>query len=66
MNVIRREPILLSGLVEAIIVAAVAFGADLTAEQVGAILGVVAVVTSIIARAFVSPALSSTPEVVDG
>ena len=54
-NVITREPVLLSGLVEAVIVLAVAFGASLTVEQTGAILGVVAVATAIITRAFVSP-----------
>jgi len=55
-NLVTREPVLLSGLVEAVIVLAVAFGADLTVEQTGAILAVVAVLTSIFARMFVSPA----------
>ena len=64
-NLITREPVLISGLVDAIIVLAVAFGADLTVEQTGAILAVVSVLTSIVARLFVSPS-SSAPVAGDG
>ena len=55
MDFVRREPVLTSGLVEAFIALVVAFGADLTAEQIGGILGFVAVLTSVVARLFVSP-----------
>ena len=54
-NVIVNEPVLISGLVEALIVLAVAFGVGLTTEQTGAILAVVAILTSLVARAFVTP-----------
>ncbi len=54
-NILSREPVLLTGLIEAIIALLVAFGLDLSPEQVGAILGVVAVVTAFVARMFVSP-----------
>ena len=54
-NLVTGEPVLVTGLVEAIIVLSVAFGADLTVEQTGAILAVVAVLTALVARAFVSP-----------
>ena len=54
-NLITREPVLISGLVDAIIAMCVAFGLDLTVEQTGSIMAVVAVVTAIIARMFVTP-----------
>ena len=57
-NILTSEPVLVSGVVEALIVLLVAFGLDLTVEQTGAILGFVAVATSFAARAFVSPSES--------
>lgn len=54
-SLVTREPVFITGLVEAVIALVVAFGADLTVEQTGAILAVVAVLTSIVARLFVTP-----------
>lgn len=52
---IRREPVLVSGLVQALLAAAVAFGVDLTDEQVGALLAVTAAVLALVTRSQVSP-----------
>ena len=54
-NLVTGEPVLIAGLVEAVIVLVLAFGVNLTVEQTGAILALVAIVTAIVARAFVSP-----------
>jgi len=54
-NIFKTEPVLITGLIEALIVLAVAFGVGLTAEQTGAIMAVVAIVTSLVARAFTTP-----------
>lgn len=52
---IRREPALISGLVSAVIALAVSFGADLSSEQVGAVMAVVAAVLAIVVRQQVTP-----------
>jgi len=54
-TIVTKEPLLISGLVEALIILGVSFGLGLTPEQSAAILAVVAIVTSIVARAFVTP-----------
>lgn len=56
MSVIRSEPALVVGLVEAVLVLVVAFGLDLTVEQTGAILAVVVAIGAVATRAQVSPA----------
>lgn len=55
MNVIRREPALAAGLVQAVLALLVTFGVDLSQEQVGAILAVTAAVLALVVRAQVSP-----------
>ena len=60
-NVLRNEPVLIQGLVQAVLGVVLAFGVDLSNEQVGAIMAVTAVVLSIIARMFVTPTSSDTP-----
>lgn len=52
---IRREPALVSGLVSAVIALAVSFGADLSSEQVGAVMAVVAAVLAVVTRSQVTP-----------
>ena len=52
---VRREPALVSGLVTAAIALAVSFGLDLTEEQVGSILAVVAAVMALVVRQQVTP-----------
>ena len=52
-----REPALILGAVQALIALAVSFGADLSTEQVGAIVAATAAVLSVITRQrVVSPA----------
>ena len=50
---LRNEPALIFSLVEAVVALAVAFGLQLTGEQVGAIMAVVAVLTGVSVRAAV-------------
>lgn len=50
-----REPAMIVAFVQAIIVLGVAFGLNLTADQIGAILAVVAIVLGLITRSQVSP-----------
>ena len=52
---VRREPALVSGLVTAVLALAVSFGLDLTEEQVGSILAVVAAVMALVVRQQVTP-----------
>ena len=51
-----REPALILGAVQAIAALVVAFGVDLTAEQVGLILAASAAVLSVVVRSKVTPA----------
>lgn len=53
---IKREPALVAGVISAVIALAVSFGADLSSEQVGAIMAVVAAVTALFTRQQVTPA----------
>lgn len=55
MNVIKNEPVLIQSLVQAILGLVLAFGVDLSNEQTGSIMAVVAVILAIIARMFVTP-----------
>lgn len=48
--IFNREPALILGAVQAVIVLVVSFGLDLTAEQSGAILAATAAVLAVIAR----------------
>lgn len=55
MNLIKNEPVLLQGLVQAILGLALAFGVDLSEEQIGSIMAATAVILAILARMFVTP-----------
>jgi hypothetical protein len=57
-QLLSKEPALITGLVNAIIVLAVSFGLSLTGEQIAAIAGVMAVVQAIITRAKVTPTIT--------
>ena len=52
---IRREPAAIAGVVQAVLALLVAFGLDLSPEQVGAILAVTAAVLGLVVRSQVSP-----------
>lgn len=52
---IKREPALVAGVISAVIALAVSFGADLSSEQTGAIMAVVAAVTALFTRQQVTP-----------
>jgi hypothetical protein len=54
-KVLRNEPVLLSALVQVILGLVMAFGVDLTNEQVGSIMAVTAIVLAILTRMFVTP-----------
>lgn len=51
----KLEPVLVLGAVQAILALAVAFGLDLSAEQVGAIVAASAAVLSVVTRTQVTP-----------
>lgn len=55
MNIIKNEPVLIQGLVQAILALFLAFGLNLSDEQVASIMAVTAVVLAIVARMFVTP-----------
>lgn len=52
---IRREPVLVSTLVGAILALLVAFGVDISDEQKTAIIGVIVAVSALVARQQVTP-----------
>jgi len=63
-NMIKNEPVLITGLVQAVLGLLLAFGVSLSDEQVGSIMAITAVVLAILARMFVTPvdkAPSETP-----
>lgn len=55
MNIIKNEPVLIQSLVQAILGLFLAFGVNLSNEQTGSIMAVVAVILAIVARMFVTP-----------
>lgn len=59
-EVIKHEPILISGLVQAVIGILLAFGVDLSNEQVGSIMAATAIILAIVARMFVTPTDKTT------
>jgi hypothetical protein len=54
-KVLRDEPVLLTGLAQAIIALLLAFGISMSQEQVGSIMAVLAVVVAIATRMLVTP-----------
>jgi hypothetical protein len=59
-NVIRSEPALIIGLVQAVLALVLAFGVDLSEEQIGSILAITSVILAIVTRMLVTPA-DTTP-----
>jgi hypothetical protein len=55
MSVLRDEPALVLGLVQAAIALAVGFGLDLTAEQVASLVAFTAAALSVVTRSQVTP-----------
>lgn len=62
MSVIRREPALVAGVVQAVLALLVAFGVGLSPEQVGAVLAVTAAVLALLVRGRVSPVVADATE----
>lgn len=58
---IRKEPAIITGLATALIALGLAFGLNLTEEQIGAIMGVVVIVAALITRTQVTP-VEPTPK----
>ena len=56
MQRIQREPALILGMVQATLALVVAFGLDLSADQVATILAVTAALLALVTRALVTPA----------
>ena len=52
---IRREPVLATALIQAVLTLVVAFGLELSPEQIGAVLAVTAAVLGLVARSQVTP-----------
>lgn len=61
MNVYLREPALILAAVQAVLALALAFGFDLTEEQVGAVLAVTAALLGLVTRQSVNAKTRSTP-----
>jgi hypothetical protein len=55
MDVVKKEPVLIQSLVQAVLGLFLAFGVNLSNEQTGSIMAVVAVILAIVARMFVTP-----------
>lgn len=55
MNILKNEPALLSGLVQAVLGLLLAFGVSLSDEQVGSVMAVTAVILAIVVRMVVTP-----------
>jgi hypothetical protein len=60
-NVLRNEPVLIVGLVEVVLGMFLAFGVDLTNEQVGSIMALTSIVLAILVRMFVTPVAPVPP-----
>lgn len=54
-KVVRQEPALILGLVQAVIALVLAFGVDLSTEQIGSIMALTAVILAIVTRMLVTP-----------
>ena len=55
MEIVKNEPVLIQGLIQAILGLLLAFGISLSDAQTGSIMAVVAVILAIVARMFVTP-----------
>jgi hypothetical protein len=54
-NIVKNEPVLIQGLVQAALALVLSFGVDISDEQIGSIMAITAVILAIIARLFVTP-----------
>lgn len=61
MNVLRTEPALVAGAVQALLALLVAFGLPLSDAQVGAVLAVTAAVLAVVVRSTVTPTRPARP-----
>lgn len=55
MNIIKNEPVLISGFIATVLALFLAFGVNLSTDQIGAIMAVVTAGLAIVARTFVTP-----------
>ena len=55
MEIVKNEPVLIQGLIQAVLGLLLAFGIDLTDAQTGSIMAITAVILAIAARMFVTP-----------
>jgi hypothetical protein len=60
-KVVRQEPALILGLVQAVIALVLAFGVDLSTEQIGSIMALTAVILAIVTRMLVTPNAPAPP-----
>ena len=61
-NLLKNEPVLIVGLIQAVLGLLLAFGISVTDEQIGAIMAVTAVILAIVARILVTPNNKLEPE----
>jgi hypothetical protein len=64
-NLIKNEPVLITGLIQAILGMLLAFGISVTDEQIGSIMAVSAIGLALLARAFVTPTNKTHTPVVE-
>lgn len=62
LDYIKQEPVVILALVEAAVVAAVAFGVPITTEQKVAVAGLTAAVLTILTRQMVTPVANSVKQ----
>ncbi len=55
MKALLREPAIITALIQEALIAAVAFGVELTPEQMAAVLGVSTALLALVVRALVTP-----------
>jgi len=61
-DIIKNEPVLITGFVEAVLVLLLAFGVDLDNDKIAAIMAVVTIGLAILARKFTTPTNKVTPQ----
>jgi hypothetical protein len=63
-NILKNEPVLITGFIQAVLGLLLAFGISVSDEQVGAIMAATAILLALLARAFVTPT-NKVPPVVE-
>jgi hypothetical protein len=66
LSLVQAEPALVAGVIQAVLGLALAFGLDLSNEQVGAIMAVVAAILALAVRSQVTPTPSTTGDLPPG